>query len=107
MKMVILIVDLYLIPKFQIDLMLKIICLSKMHTSYFSDSMAFDDEKKLERALDLMRRVPPQNTNKHLGDLIDLCPSLTEELLSAVDQPLSTKTDDMKEMDFIICDYNR
>ena len=69
--------------------------------------MAHNDEKKLERALDLMRRVPPQKTNKHLGDLIDLCPSLTEELLSAVDQPLSTKTDDEKELDFIICDYNR
>ncbi|KAL5258728.1 hypothetical protein ACHWQZ_G009256 [Mnemiopsis leidyi] len=69
--------------------------------------MASDNDKKLERALDLMRRVPPQNTNKHLGDLIDICPSLTEELLSAVDQPLSSKTDDLKEQDFIICDYNR
>ena len=69
--------------------------------------MASETDKKLERALDLMRRVPPQNTNKHLGDLIDLCPSLTEELLSAVDQPLSSKIDDLKEQDFIICDYNR
>jgi len=69
--------------------------------------MAIDDEKKLEKALDLMRRVPPQSISKHLGNLIDLCPSLTEDLLSAVDQPLSVKRDDMKKTEFIICDYNR
>ena len=69
--------------------------------------MSHDNEKKLERALDLMRRVPPQDVSKHLGDLIDLCPSMTEDLLSAVDQPLGIKRDDMKQKDFIICDYNR
>ena len=69
--------------------------------------MANDDERKLERALDLMRRMPPQNASKYLADLIDLCPTITEELLSAVDQPLYTKRDDIKQKEFIICDYNR
>ena len=70
--------------------------------------MAYNDnEKKIEKALDLMRRVPPQSVSKHLGDLIDLCPSLTEDLLSAVDQPLRVMMDDMKQKEFIICDYNR
>lgn len=66
-----------------------------------------DQDKQLERALDLMRRMPPQSTSKYLGNLVDLCPGLTEELLSAVDQPLTIKHDDMQDKDYIICDYNR
>jgi len=66
-----------------------------------------EHEKKLEKALDLMRRVPPQNIQQHLSDVIDLCPGLTEDLLSTVDQPLKVMKDDMKQKDFIICDYNR
>ena len=69
--------------------------------------MSQDNEQRLENALDLMRRMPTHNLSKHLGDLVDLCPKLTEELLSAVDQPLSVRRDDMKQKDFIVCDYNR
>ena len=69
--------------------------------------MSQDNEQRLENALDLMRRMPTHNLSKHLGDLVDLCPRLTEELLSAVDQPLSVRRDDMKQKDFIVCDYNR
>lgn len=42
----------------------------------------------MDCALDLMRRLPPQQIEKNLSDLIDLVPSLCEELLSSVDQPL-------------------
>ena len=49
----------------------------------------------------------PQNIQQHLSDVIDLCPGLTEDLLSTVDQPLKVMKDDMKQKDFIICDYNR
>ena len=65
------------------------------------------NDKKLNKALDLMRRMPPQNTTKYLADLIDLCPTITDELLSAVDQPLCVRKDDETQEDFIICDYNR
>lgn len=42
----------------------------------------------MDCALDLMRRLPPQQIEKNLSDLIDLVPSLCEDLLSSVDQPL-------------------
>ncbi|MDH8276253.1 hypothetical protein QIG69_28270, partial [Klebsiella pneumoniae] len=40
---------------------------------------------QLDCALDLMRRLPPQQIEKNLSDLIDLVPSLCEDLLSSVD----------------------
>ena len=47
-----------------------------------------DKQVKLDCALDLMRRLPPQNIEKNLSDLIDLNPDLCEDLLASVDQPL-------------------
>lgn len=45
----------------------------------------------LDCALDLMRRLPPSQTEQNLTDLIDLVPDLVEDLLSAVDQPLKVR----------------
>jgi hypothetical protein len=39
-------------------------------------------------ALDLMRRLPPRDVEKNLGNTLALAPELVEDLLSAVDQPL-------------------
>jgi hypothetical protein len=39
-------------------------------------------------ALDLMRRLPPRDVEKNLGNALALAPELLEDLLSAVDQPL-------------------
>ena len=73
-------------------------------------------EQQLDCALDLMRRLPPQQIEKNLSDLIDLVSSLTpiftpgftpevrpsplpqvpelcEDLLSSVDQPLKIARD--------------
>jgi len=61
----------------------------------------------LDHALDLMRRLPPQNIEKNLSDLIDLVPDLCEDLLSSVDQPLKIARDVVSGKDFILCDYNR
>ncbi|XP_066253567.1 F-actin-capping protein subunit beta [Euwallacea similis] len=58
-------------------------------------------------ALDLMRRLPPQQIEKNLGDLIDLVPSLCEDLLSSVDQPLKIAQDKETGKDYVLCDYNR
>ena len=64
-------------------------------------------DKQLDCALDLMRRLPPQKVEKNLSDLIDLVPDLCEELLSAVDQPLRVLRDKQTGKDYLLCDYNR
>jgi len=62
---------------------------------------------QLDCALDLMRRLPPQQTEKNLSDLIDLVPDLCEDLLSSVDQPLKIARDKQVGKDYLLCDYNR
>ncbi|KAF0294635.1 F-actin-capping protein subunit beta [Amphibalanus amphitrite] len=64
-------------------------------------------DQELDCALDLMRRLPPQQIEKNLSDLIDLVPSLCEELLSSVDQPLKIARDKTVGKDYLLCDYNR
>lgn len=64
-------------------------------------------EQQLDCALDLMRRLPPQQIEKNLSDLIDLVPSLCEDLLSSVDQPLKIARDKAVGKDYLLCDYNR
>jgi len=62
---------------------------------------------QLDCALDLMRRLPPQQIEKNLIDLIDLAPTLCEDLLSSVDQPLIIAKDKETGRDYLLCDYNR
>lgn len=64
-------------------------------------------ERQLDCALDLMRRLPPQQIEKNLSDLIDLVPELCEDLLSSVDQPLKIARDKETGKDYLLCDYNR
>lgn len=64
-------------------------------------------ELQLDSALDLMRRLPPQQIEKNLSDLIDLVPHLCEDLLSSVDQPLRVAKDEVTGKEFLLCDYNR
>lgn len=64
-------------------------------------------EQQLDSALDLMRRLPPQQVEKNLSDLIDLVPELCEDLLSSVDQPLKIARDKHSGKDYLLCDYNR
>jgi len=54
-----------------------------------------------------MRRLPPSQIEDNLQGLIDLVPDLTEELLSAVDQPLKIAHDTHSKRDYLLCDYNR
>mmetsp|Transcript_28253 Transcript_28253/g.79023 ORF Transcript_28253/g.79023 Transcript_28253/m.79023 type:complete len:270 (+) Transcript_28253:158-967(+) len=62
---------------------------------------------QLDCALDLMRRMPPNDIEDNLANLIDLVPDLCEDLLSAVDQPLKIATDKEAHRDYLLCDYNR
>ncbi|RWS15328.1 F-actin-capping protein subunit beta-like protein [Dinothrombium tinctorium] len=64
-------------------------------------------DQQLDHALDLMRRLPPQQIEKNLSDLIDLVPNLCEDLLSSVDQPLKIARDRENGKDYLLCDYNR
>lgn len=64
-------------------------------------------DQQMDCALDLMRRLPPQQIEKNLTDLIDLVPSLCEDLLSSVDQPLKIAKDRSNGKDYLLCDYNR
>lgn len=64
-------------------------------------------DEQYESGLDLMRRLPPQETDIHLECLIDLCPHLTDSLLSSIDQPLRSSTDKHNGKEFLLCDYNR
>lgn len=72
----------------------------------FSAPGAMTDQQ-LDCALDLMRRLPPQQIEKNLSDLIDLVPDLCEDLLSSIDQPLKVATDKKVGKDYLLCDYNR
>lgn len=56
---------------------------------------------------DLLRRLNPKHTTKHLQSLISLAPDLTEDLLSSVDQPLSVRRCKQTGRDYLLCDYNR
>ena len=64
-------------------------------------------DQQLDCALDLMRRLPPQQIEKNLSDLIDLVPDLCEDLLSSIDQPLKVASDRKVGKDYLLCDYNR
>jgi capping protein (actin filament) muscle Z-line, beta len=54
-----------------------------------------------------MRRLPPQKVEENLASLIDILPDLTEDLLSAVDQPLKVKSCPRTGKEYLLCDYNR
>ena len=64
-------------------------------------------EFQFQAALDLMRRLPPRDIEKNLSNVLALVPDLTEDLLSAVDQPLKAVRCPETSRDFIVCDYNR
>ena len=62
---------------------------------------------QLDCALDLMRRLPPDGVEHHVAGLLDVVPELTEELLSAIDQPLRTRVCPVTSREYLVCDYNR
>ncbi|CAG8771960.1 13791_t:CDS:2, partial [Gigaspora rosea] len=62
---------------------------------------------QLECALDLMRRLPPQNTEENLSQLISLVPSIHEDLVNAVDQPLKVATCPVSKKEYLQSTFNR
>ncbi|KAJ2612541.1 F-actin-capping protein subunit beta [Coemansia sp. RSA 1365] len=66
-----------------------------------------ENEQQMDCALDLMRRLPPQSVEENLVTLLEALPELTEDLLSAVDQPLKVRQDSAEGKEYLVCDYNR
>lgn len=64
-------------------------------------------EIRLDSCLDLMRRLPPENCEEHLRDLLVIADDLCENLLSSVDQPLKVAKDKTNGREYLLCDYNR
>jgi len=62
---------------------------------------------RLDSCLDLMRRMPPENCEKHLIDLLDIAGDLCSGLLSTIDQPLKAAKDKATAREYLLCDYNR
>jgi len=62
---------------------------------------------QLDCILDLCRRLPPQDIEENLSNLVALCPDLADDILSSVDQPLKIKNDKKAAKSYLVCDYNR
>ena len=83
------------------------ISIVKQICNYYLTLLFFKTDQQLDCALDLMRRLPPQQIEQNLSNLIDLVPDLCEDLLSSVDQPLKIASDKKVGKDYLLCDYNR
>jgi capping protein beta len=64
------------------------------------------DLKKINSALNVMRRMPPSKIRFNLSGLLNLMPETTDELLQRVDQPLEQAKDKTGKL-YLLCDYNR
>ncbi|EHY55292.1 F-actin-capping protein subunit beta [Exophiala dermatitidis] len=64
-------------------------------------------EAQFDAALDLLRRLSPLKVSENLNAITTLVPDLTEDLLSSVDQPLSSARCKKTGRDYLLCDYNR
>ena len=59
-----------------------------------------------DAALDLLRRLPPSQTELYLNKIISLVPDLEEDLVSSVDVGLTTKRCRSTGRDYLCCTYN-
>ncbi|GMH66479.1 hypothetical protein TL16_g08965 [Triparma laevis f. inornata] len=64
-----------------------------------------DSPDPIASSLNIMRRLPPNRIEQNLSGLLNLSPSITDELLQRVDQPLETSPASGRP--FILSDYNR
>ncbi|ODQ67514.1 F-actin capping protein, beta subunit [Nadsonia fulvescens var. elongata DSM 6958] len=64
-------------------------------------------DESYDAALDLFRRLDPQNISKDLATICKIVPGLAEDLLSSVDQPLGVNRCTKTNKSYLTCDYNR
>ncbi|PSN50239.1 hypothetical protein C0J52_02382 [Blattella germanica] len=65
------------------------------------------EDKKVDLALDLLRRLPPRQIEEYRNDLIRLVPSIRNEIQPLVQQPLKIARDEDIGKDYLLCDHNR
>ena len=65
------------------------------------------DASKISHCLSLMRRLPPSKIEQNLSGLLNLAPSLSDELLQRIDQPLEVSKAVGNDRPYLLCDYNR
>jgi len=65
------------------------------------------EDKQLNCALDLFRRLPPSQLETNLSFVTELVPDLTDDLLQTVDCPLKVRKCPETGKDYLVCDYNR
>lgn len=62
---------------------------------------------QLEAALDLLRRLPPQQIEQNLEVITKLLPDETPRLLKMVDVPSNVMLCPSSQREFLLCDHNR
>ncbi|RHZ80402.1 hypothetical protein Glove_136g141 [Diversispora epigaea] len=83
-----------------------------LYQNFFRDILSLSSHRiemtdPLECALDLTRRLPPQNTEENLSQLMNLVPSIQTDLFNLVDQPLKEGMCPSKGKKYLLSVYNR
>ncbi|CDS40155.1 F actin capping protein subunit beta [Echinococcus multilocularis] len=64
-------------------------------------------DDQINSAMDLLRRMPPQKLEHVLQSVLDICPQISDAVLSMVDQPMKIKKDPNAGRDYLLSDFNR
>lgn len=64
-------------------------------------------QEKLDAALNILRRLPPNAIESNLQLLVRNFPELAEDLLVSVDRPLEKRICPTTKRPYLICEYNR
>ena len=64
-------------------------------------------DRRLDAALDLLHRLPPQQITTNVTKVAHLQPHLLDDVTSAIDQPLQTARDPCTGRDYVTSEYNR
>mmetsp|Transcript_33255 Transcript_33255/g.42712 ORF Transcript_33255/g.42712 Transcript_33255/m.42712 type:complete len:287 (+) Transcript_33255:55-915(+) len=63
--------------------------------------------EQISSCLSILRRMPPNEIEQNLENLLDLNSEIEDELLQRVDQPLKEAIDPTNGKKYLLCDYNR
>jgi hypothetical protein len=80
--------------------------LQPLHFYTFDHNKSQLNMDPFDAALDLLRRLPPSQTEHYLNKIISLVPDLEEDLVSSVDVGLTTKRCRTSGRDYLCCTYN-
>lgn len=80
--------------------------MKQLHCNTFNHNNSQYKMDPFDAALDLLRRLPPSQTEHYLNKIISLVPDLEEDLVSSVDVGLTTKRCRSTGRDYLCCTYN-